>query len=117
MKETLKFTLRTDRVNKSDKCPLYLRYTFNRKYFNVPTGISLKVSEWNESLESPILKRNDTLETLKIMGDIKNKIENKIEVFKRKNSRTPNVEELKEVLYEEVKAIFRVRYPYNNFLY
>ncbi len=28
-----------------------------------------------------------------------------------------NVEELKEVLYEEVKAIFRVRYPYNNFLY
>lgn len=28
-----------------------------------------------------------------------------------------NVDELKEVLYEEVKAIFRVRYPYNNFLY
>jgi GTP-binding protein HflX len=27
------------------------------------------------------------------------------------------VEELKEVLYEEVKTIFRVRYPYNNFLY
>jgi GTP-binding protein HflX len=28
-----------------------------------------------------------------------------------------NVEELKEVLYKEVKAIFKVRYPYNNFLY
>ncbi|MFM6936020.1 MAG: GTPase HflX [Flavobacteriales bacterium] len=28
-----------------------------------------------------------------------------------------NVDELKQVLYEEVKAIFRVRYPYNNFLY
>ncbi len=28
-----------------------------------------------------------------------------------------NVEELKQVLYEEVKAIFKVRYPYNNFLY
>jgi GTP-binding protein HflX len=28
-----------------------------------------------------------------------------------------NVEELKEVLYEEVKAIFKIRYPYNNFLY
>jgi GTP-binding protein HflX len=28
-----------------------------------------------------------------------------------------NVEELKEVLYEEVKTIFRVRYPYNDFLY
>ncbi len=28
-----------------------------------------------------------------------------------------NVDELKEVLYEEVRTIFRVRYPYNNFLY
>lgn len=28
-----------------------------------------------------------------------------------------NVEELKGVLYEEVKAIFKVRYPFNNFLY
>ena len=28
-----------------------------------------------------------------------------------------NVDELKAVLYEHVKEIFRVRYPYNNFLY
>jgi hypothetical protein len=27
------------------------------------------------------------------------------------------VEELKSVLYEEVKAIFRIRYPYNDFLF
>ena len=28
-----------------------------------------------------------------------------------------NMEELREVLYQEVKEIFKVRYPYNNFLY
>ena len=28
-----------------------------------------------------------------------------------------NMEEFKEMLYEEVKEIFKVRYPYNNFLY
>ncbi len=28
-----------------------------------------------------------------------------------------NIEELKEILYEEVKTIFKVRYPYNDFLY
>jgi GTP-binding protein HflX len=28
-----------------------------------------------------------------------------------------NVEELKSVLYEEVKVIFRIRYPYNDFLF
>jgi GTP-binding protein HflX len=28
-----------------------------------------------------------------------------------------NIDELKQVVYEEVKEIFKVRYPYNNFLY
>lgn len=28
-----------------------------------------------------------------------------------------NIDELKVVLYEQVKEIFRIRYPYNNFLY
>lgn len=28
-----------------------------------------------------------------------------------------NIEELKEEIYQEVKRIFKVRYPYNNFLY
>ncbi|MCB0477024.1 MAG: GTPase HflX [Crocinitomicaceae bacterium] len=28
-----------------------------------------------------------------------------------------NIEELKDVLYEEIKEIFKVRYPYHNFLY
>ena len=28
-----------------------------------------------------------------------------------------NIEELKEILYQETKDIFKIRYPYNNFLY
>ena len=28
-----------------------------------------------------------------------------------------NIEELKTVIYEEVKRVFKIRYPYNNFLY
>jgi GTP-binding protein HflX len=28
-----------------------------------------------------------------------------------------NIEDFKEILYEEVKSIFQVRYPYHNFLY
>ena len=28
-----------------------------------------------------------------------------------------NIEELKEIIYSEVHRIFKVRYPYNNFLY
>jgi GTP-binding protein HflX len=28
-----------------------------------------------------------------------------------------NIDELKHVLYQEVQRIFKVRYPYNDFLY
>ena len=28
-----------------------------------------------------------------------------------------NIEELKSVIYEEVKSVFSIRYPYSNFLY
>jgi GTPase len=28
-----------------------------------------------------------------------------------------NVEELKEIMYSEIKRIFAIRYPFNNFLY
>jgi GTP-binding protein HflX len=28
-----------------------------------------------------------------------------------------NMDELRDILYKEVKDIFKVRYPYNNFLY
>lgn len=28
-----------------------------------------------------------------------------------------NIEELKDVIYKEVQRIFKIRYPYNNFLY
>lgn len=32
-------------------------------------------------------------------------------------SEKENIDELKEIIYQEVKEIFRVRYPYNNFLF
>lgn len=44
------------------------------------------------------------------------KLEEKNGVFISAHTKE-NVEEFKEMLYEEVKAIFKVRYPYNNFLY
>jgi GTP-binding protein HflX len=28
-----------------------------------------------------------------------------------------NIEEFRDIIYQEVKDIFKVRYPYNNFLY
>ncbi|MFN3341460.1 MAG: GTPase HflX, partial [Flavobacteriales bacterium] len=63
---------------------------------------------------SPIERHNVSLEDLKKswMGRMS---PNKV-VFISAEKRI-NLDELREVLYEMVKEIFAVRYPYNNFLY
>lgn len=63
---------------------------------------------------SPKMQENYTLEELKKQWMAK--LNNNKVVFISAEDKT-NFEELKAVIYEEVKRIFEIRYPYNNFLY
>ncbi len=58
--------------------------------------------------------------TIPTMAELKKswmaKLEEKNVIFISAETKD-NVDEFKEMLYEEVKAIFKVRYPYNDFLY
>jgi GTP-binding protein HflX len=63
---------------------------------------------------SPILKENISLEDLKKTW--MSKMNNKNCVFISAENKD-NIEELKETIYEAVKEIFKVRYPYHHFLY
>ncbi|HLU86826.1 MAG TPA: hypothetical protein VKZ44_03655, partial [Taishania sp.] len=63
---------------------------------------------------SPRTPQNYTLEELKKMWMAK--ANSKMCVFISAHEKT-NIEELKSLIYEEVKRIFQERYPYNNFLY
>jgi GTP-binding protein HflX len=63
---------------------------------------------------SPKTKENYTLEELEKTW--MSKLNNKGCVFISAQNKE-NVEEVKEVIYEQVKTIFKIRYPYNNFLY
>src|SRR5690554_3012082 len=67
-----------------------------------------------ESDLTPKTQENYTLEELKKQWMAK--LNNQKVVFISAKDKT-NFEELKAVVYEEVKSIFEVRYPYNNFLY
>ena len=63
---------------------------------------------------SPMLKENYSLEELKRTW--MSKLNGQLCVFISCQEKE-NIEELKKVIYEEVKRIFKVRYPYNDFLF
>ncbi len=63
---------------------------------------------------TPIQKENISLEELKKTW--MSKMNNKNCVFISAENKE-NIEELKETIYEAVKEIFKIRYPYHHFLY
>jgi GTP-binding protein HflX len=65
--------------------------------------------DWEVNTDSPV-----SLEELKKTW--MSKLNDKKCVFISATNKV-NIDEFKDVLYEEVKEIFKVRYPYNNFLY
>lgn len=66
-----------------------------------------------EDLDDEV-ERKPTLEELKKTW--MSKMNNKNCVFISATDKD-NIEELKSVIYEQVKEIFKIRYPYNNYLY
>lgn len=62
---------------------------------------------------TPATKENYSLETLKNMWIAKNKDNTLFISAKGKQ----NIDELREVMYRNIKTIHAIRYPYNNFLY
>ena len=71
-------------------------------------------TEKDEDDLSPVSKENYSLEDLKRTW--MSKLNNTRCVFISAQNKE-NVEELKEIIYKEVKDVFKVRYPYNDFLY
>ena len=61
-----------------------------------------------------MLKENYSLEELKKTW--MSKLNGRLCVFISAQEKE-NIEEMKSIIYEEVKRIFKIRYPYNNFLY
>ena len=73
-----------------------------------------KYVEKDKDDPSPLEKENYSLEDLKKTW--MSKLNGTLCVFISAQEKE-NVEELKNVIYEEVKRIFKVRYPYNDFLF
>jgi len=73
-----------------------------------------KFTPKDENDLTPIQKENVSLEELKKTW--MSKLENQNCVFISAENKE-NIDNLKAILYEEVKRVFQIRYPYNNLLY
>ncbi|MDX1938342.1 MAG: phage integrase SAM-like domain-containing protein [Flavihumibacter sp.] len=49
MNYSLNYVIRDDRKNSKGLCPIYLRYTFNRKWCNLPVKLSLEPKYWDKN--------------------------------------------------------------------
>jgi site-specific recombinase XerD len=98
MKYSLKFVLREDLINKSGKCPLCLRYTYNRKLKNFPLKYTLEPEFWDKET-STITRRYENINGLKkMMGDFEGKIIDLVEDYYYNNKEYPTVEKLTTLL-------------------
>ena len=55
MKYSLNYVIRTDRINSKGLCPIYLRYTYQRKWKNLPIKYSINPENWDK--ENSVVKR------------------------------------------------------------
>ncbi|MFM7466706.1 MAG: GTPase HflX, partial [Crocinitomicaceae bacterium] len=69
----------------------------------------------------PIEPLNESEEDLTSLDSLKkswmSRMNNKTRCVFISAENKENIDELRQVVYEEVKEIFKIRYPYNNFLY
>lgn len=101
------YNIVNETLNELDKTEKPTILVFNKIDAYVPT-------KREENDPNPPTEDQFTLEELK--NSWMSKLNNTNCVFISATDKE-NIEELKTMIYEEVKRIFKVRYPYNNFLY
>jgi site-specific recombinase XerD len=94
----IKFILRDDRVNSKGKCPIYLRYTFRRKFVNLPLKYSIPLQFWNKEDGKPRNNYPNFRGLRTLLGEFEDKAIKSIENFMDKNGVLPEASSLKDLM-------------------
>ena len=96
MSYSLKFIIRDDKPSKIGLCPIYLRYTFNRKFKNISTGYNISTDYWDKIQGEPTSKYKDKEKIIPVITKLKGKVQSLVNDFRLYEERFPTVEELIE---------------------
>lgn len=95
MKYSLIPVIRKDQPNSQGECPIYLRYTFNRKSTNFPIKDTIAVQLWDDSEKLPKLKAPRFKEIYADIQQLQEVVLKLIDAFFDENKRYPQGRELK----------------------
>lgn len=94
---TLKFVLRTEKMDKAGKCPLYMRLTKNRKTRFLSTGVKLLQNQWDE--ETQKVKKNYPNSTrMNAILAVKMADASILTLEEEKRSNNPTAQQIKDAL-------------------
>lgn len=94
----IKFIIRDDRVNSKGKCPIYLRYTFKRKFINTPVKYSISPQFWDKEDGRPTRSYPDYKGLRTVLKDFEDVVIENLNKFKEQNGVFPDVEHYKNVI-------------------
>jgi Phage integrase SAM-like domain/Arm DNA-binding domain len=116
MNFTLNTIVRTDRPNNSGLCPIYVRYTFNRKFYNIPTELTISENHWNakDGVFSKNFKERGNYNLL--IGKIESEVRKVITDFKIAYERFPDAKELKDILQSDWKGKRNLKGYFDEFI-
>ncbi len=98
MKYSVTPLIRKDQKNNLGDCPLYVRYTFNRKSTNFPLKLSIKFEDWDDIMKLPKLSCPNFKFVYGEIEKLQNDIITLVEHYYEENKRYPFVLEFKNGL-------------------
>jgi site-specific recombinase XerD len=103
MSYSLKYIIRKDRENNKGTSPMYLRYIISRKFKDVPVGVSVEKSYWDDE-NSYIKRKYPNYDSItKLMFEFQTKIEYKLNEYYSEFGRYPHTKELLPLLSDKIK--------------
>ena len=92
MEFSLNYVIRKDRINEFGKSPIYLRYTFKRKWINIPLKYTLEPKFWiDEQPDNRISRKYSNYNNLRtLMFDLESDVREIINSYFIKNRVYPD---------------------------
>jgi uncharacterized protein Smg (DUF494 family) len=117
MKYSLNFIIRYDLKNSKGKCPLYIRYTYKRKWKNLSLKYSVEPEYWDENNSTISRKYPNYINLKKLMNDYESQLIDKLTDYNHQYKEFPSVDILMNLVNKQKISIEENKVPTLKTLY